>query len=178
MTQNRFSDALLVPIDASEPSQWAVDEAVELAEELGTKVSLAHVVDVVPLLAPEFAADEAVHRAALVQEGWDMLRTAGRRVPLELFGEGYLREGDTARQIVALADEIRPRLIVVGTHARGGLGRFLLGSVAEQVVRRASCPVLTVAHPRAAAAGPAESCESASAPAAEICYGHKATRST
>jgi nucleotide-binding universal stress UspA family protein len=55
-----------------------------------------------------------------------------------------------------VADEIRCDLIVLGTHGRTGLGRLLLGSVAEQVRRRANCPVLTVRHlsPIGDSAGP------------------------
>jgi nucleotide-binding universal stress UspA family protein len=49
-------------------------------------------------------------------------------------------------EILQVADEIGADLIVLGTHGRTGLGRLLMGSVAEQVVRRARCPVLTVRH--------------------------------
>ena len=162
------SKTLLVAVDSSEPSQWALDEALDLAQRLGARVSLVHVVDVAPLLAPEYAADEAVYQAEAVQEGWEMVRTLARRVPDELFGKGLLRRGDAAREIVSVADELRPRLIVIGTHARGGLGRFLLGSVAEQVVRRANCPVLTVTHP-VETPQPNEPVV-ASAGAADVCY--------
>lgn len=60
-------------------------------------------------------------------------------------------------EILRVADEVRADLIVLGTHGRGGLSRLLLGSVAEQVVRRGRCPVLTVRHlhsPEEGAASP------------------------
>lgn len=163
------SDTLLVAIDSSEPSEWALDEAIVLARELGARVSLIHVVDIVPLLAPEFAADEAASQALAVQEGWELVRRTATRVPDDLFGEGLLRRGDAATEVVAVAGDLRPRFVVIGTHARGGLGRFLLGSVAEQVVRRANCPVLTVAHPKDAPESES-ACSTRSAPAAEVCY--------
>jgi len=65
-------------------------------------------------------------------------RAAGRRV------EGKLVEGGAVDEILKAGRRWRPDLIVIGTHGRGGVRRFLLGSVAEQVVRRASRPVLTV----------------------------------
>ena len=51
--------------------------------------------------------------------------------------------GDPADEIVALAEQEKADLIVMGTHGRTGLGRLLMGSVAEAVVRRTSCPVFT-----------------------------------
>jgi nucleotide-binding universal stress UspA family protein len=61
--------------------------------------------------------------------------------------EHRLVEGDAPTEILRLAEEIRGDLIVMGTHGRTGLGRLLMGSVVEQVVRKASCPVLTVKVP-------------------------------
>src|SRR5262249_37233072 len=55
-----------------------------------------------------------------------------------------LREGDPAREILAVADELAPSLIVTGTPGRRGLAHVLLGSVAEKVVRGSKVPVLTV----------------------------------
>ena len=52
----------------------------------------------------------------------------------------------TSDEILRVADEIRADLIVLGTHGRKGLSRLLLASVAEQVLRRGKCPVLTVRH--------------------------------
>src|SRR5690349_641078 len=95
------SKTLLVAVDSSEPSQWALAEARDVAQQVGARVSLINVVDVVPLLAPEYAVDEAVYQAEAVQEGWEIVRTLARRVPDELFGKGLLRRGDAAREIVS-----------------------------------------------------------------------------
>jgi nucleotide-binding universal stress UspA family protein len=65
-------------------------------------------------------------------------RGAGARVQEKLV------EGGAVEGILGVGRRWRPDLIVIGTHGRGGFRRFLLGSVAEQVVRRASRPVLTV----------------------------------
>jgi nucleotide-binding universal stress UspA family protein len=60
-----------------------------------------------------------------------------------------LAEGDPAAEIIRAAQETGAELIVMGTHGRTGLQRLLMGSVAEQVLRKASCPVLTVKAPHA-----------------------------
>jgi nucleotide-binding universal stress UspA family protein len=77
---------------------------------------------------------------------WNDLRqpqAADVKVPLE----HQLRQGDPANEILRVAQEIPCDIIVLGMHGRTGLGRLLMGSVAEQVVRRAPCPVLTVKAP-------------------------------
>jgi len=63
--------------------------------------------------------------------------------------EHKLLAGDPAAAIVEAADQENVDLIVLGTHGRTGLTRLLMGSVAENVVRKAKCPVLTVKHPSA-----------------------------
>src|SRR5919198_2663943 len=61
--------------------------------------------------------------------------------------ERRLEQGDAVTEILRIAQEAHVDLIVLGTHGRTGLGRLLMGSVAEQVVRQAACPVLTVKAP-------------------------------
>lgn len=66
-----------------------------------------------------------------------------------IVAEHRLEVGDPVPTILTVAKEIRADLIVLGTHGRTGLGRLLMGSVAEHVVRKAPCPVLIVKHPLA-----------------------------
>jgi nucleotide-binding universal stress UspA family protein len=61
--------------------------------------------------------------------------------------ERNLQVGDAAEEIVRLAGKANCDLIVMGTHGRSGLGRLLMGSVAEKVLRKAPCPVVTVKQP-------------------------------
>jgi nucleotide-binding universal stress UspA family protein len=63
--------------------------------------------------------------------------------------ERRLAQGDPAGEIVWNAADIRADAIVIGTHGRSGLARLVMGSVAENVVRRASCPVVTIKKPLA-----------------------------
>lgn len=71
-------------------------------------------------------------------EGW----AAGR-------GQVVVRVGNPVEVVLAVAEELDADLIVLGTHARRGLGRALLGSVAESIMRRSRCAVLVVPRPRA-----------------------------
>jgi universal stress protein A len=74
------------------------------------------------------------------------LDTRGLPVPgIEI--ERRLEEGDPALQIVRVGAETKADLVVVGTHGQTGLSHLLLGSVAEQVVRKSPCPVLTLRTP-------------------------------
>ena len=61
--------------------------------------------------------------------------------------EYHVRDGDAAAEILTLAQQSHCDLIVLGTHGRSGVSRLLMGSVAEAVLRKAPCPVLTVKQP-------------------------------
>lgn len=80
--------------------------------------------------------------------------------------ETRLVEGRAATEILRTASESTCDLIVMGTHGRSGLGRILLGSVAEEVLRKAPCPVLTLRTPAAQAVAPTGDRETAAASAA------------
>ncbi len=83
------------------------------------------------------AAGDELHRVVAPQPGVQV--------------EHRLEEGDAASEILRVAREGKCDLVVLGTHGRTGLRRLLMGSVAEQVVRQAPCPVVTVKAPSAAA---------------------------
>ena len=140
--------SILVAVDDSDQSRWALDEAVNWATTTGAKIHLLHVIDIAPVLTPEFAFDDSLRHPALIDAGKELLAKLSQKVPADLLGKKLLRDGSAEREIVETAREQQSDLIVLGTHGRGLLGRFLLGSVAEAVVRHAVCPVLTVSHPR------------------------------
>ena len=95
-----------------------------------------------PLLYRE-KLDARQHPEEYDGELWQALRQM--RSPDEnVRVEHRLVEGNAAKKIVEVAEQIQAGLIVMATHGRSGLGRALLGSVAEQVMRKAPCPVLTV----------------------------------
>jgi nucleotide-binding universal stress UspA family protein len=137
---------LLHPTDFSERSDAAFHLACALARDYGARLVVLHVTTT-PAMGysegllppdPELFVQEA-------REQLDRLNVPGDNVR----AERRLVEGDSVTEILRIAQEINADLIVLGTHGRTGLGRLLMGSVAEQVVRRASCPVVTVKTPLA-----------------------------
>jgi nucleotide-binding universal stress UspA family protein len=128
---------ILHPTDFSEPARRAFDLAGSLASGQGARLLVLHVAD--PLTDPAHPLQGGLpldkHRQRLEQ-----FRLEGRGVPVE----HQVLSGDPAAVILQTARETGCALIVMGTRGRKGLGRLLMGSVAEQVVRNASCPVVTV----------------------------------
>jgi nucleotide-binding universal stress UspA family protein len=140
---------ILHPTDFSECSDFAFRTACDLARASGGRVTVLHVVPppivvygegIVPPEPIGFlaAAEEAIGRRQCPD---DAVRVDRRVV-----------EGDPVTEILHAAAADGSDLIVLGTHGRTGLSRFLLGSIAERVVRMAPCAVLTVKGPAAAAA--------------------------
>ena len=145
-------ERVLCAVDFSEPSQEAARFAVDVARQYGAELTLLHVYAV-----PGYAYPEGVMVAA-PDVMTDVLAEIDRSLEVwkkEAQARGALnvrtatRQGAAASEIVRYAEEQDIDLIVVGTHGRGGLAHVLLGSVAEKVVRRAPCPVLTVRAPEA-----------------------------
>ena len=137
---------ILLATDFSPGSRQARDSAHGLARRLGAEILVVHVSEplaVVP--GSDLAADEA----AMAQRALDGVVSELTRDGVT--ARGLLVPGEPAAEIVRLAERERADMVVVGTHGRSGLAHVLIGSVAERVVRRAPCPVLTVRH-RAAAA--------------------------
>lgn len=139
---------VLCPTDLSEESRPTLEAACEWAKRFGAELHLLHVVaglsNPYPYLGPPFneAASWEVmirQRAQAALEALPLPRGAGT---LKVVRE--LRSGSPAANIVDYAKETGSDLIVMGTHGRSGFSHLLLGSVAEHVVRRAACSVLTV----------------------------------
>ncbi len=137
---------ILVPIDFDDTSDRALDRAMWLASKLGAQVTVLHVYglpiynypDGSYIPSPEVA--ESVKKGAQEQLDTYVARKNSEGVQLN----SLLREGRSAQEICNVALELSADLIVMGTHGRGLIGRTLLGSVAEAVVRQSSTPVMTV----------------------------------
>jgi len=139
---------ILVPIDGSPTSEKALKEAVKIADG-NSKLRLIYAVEqTYPLDAEGFAfIDYAALKEAVRSTGERALAQAEKLVKSsEMNVETALLEnsGNAATLIDDEAMNWKADLIVIGTHGRTGLSRLLLGSVAEQVVRGASIPVLLV----------------------------------
>jgi len=140
---------ILVPTDFSPPSDAALEYARILAAKFGSSLEILHVVDD-PTAASDYVPDGFAPstpgiRSALLDNArhrLDRLMNLVDRSRYHAHADAVL--GLPAASIVDYANATGIGLIVMGTHGRTGLAHLLMGSVAEQVVRTAPCPVLTV----------------------------------
>lgn len=142
---------VLVATDFSETSAVALRYAKAFAHAFGASLHVLHVVQE-PFAQP-WAVEAYGFSLATLQEDW--VREAKTRIETTLTAEeraSYRAElatrlGHPVVEILKYANEQRVDLVVIGTHGRGPLGHMVMGSVAERIVRKATCPVLTVHHP-------------------------------
>lgn len=143
---------LLLPLDGSEFSEQIVDEVLRIASEPRPRLVLVHVLE-----APTWASHS--FNAGLVgqyiQATREMVEEQLTAIAARLSEAGYevewsIRNGNAGDEIVAAAEECEASMIAMATHGRSGLGRLLLGSVAQRVLNRATVPLLLV-HPKAEA---------------------------
>jgi len=152
---------VLVPTDFSEGSAAALDYARLLCRKFGARVHLLHILETTGFVnvisANGYAAiipDLFNDLVAEKQKELDALLTS-EEVQCFRATMTVRRAGSPAREIARYAAAEHVDLIVMGTHGRHGLAHFLLGSVAEGVVREAACPVITV-RPHATTANESE----------------------
>ena len=139
-------ERILVPLDFSENTPALLEWAAHLAEEHGSRLILLHAyhlpVEFQQLegayLPPDFWASVRSEAEEQLKEHAEPLRARGLEV------ETAVCEGYAATVIVEEAARRDADLIVIGTHGLSGLKHLLLGSIAERVVQKAPCPVLTV----------------------------------
>lgn len=165
---------ILVPLDFSDCSMGVVRQAAQLAARLGSELVLHHAVETPGGLGSKTLVTPAPG-AEPVPIGQHLLASAEARMPVYLAAaaaEGVevahrISEGKPTDAILAAADALGADMIVMGTHARTGLNRLLIGSVAEAVVRQAEVPVVTLRNIRHAAceASSCGSCRSHVTPA-------------
>jgi nucleotide-binding universal stress UspA family protein len=135
---------ILHPTDFSARSEQAFQVACGLARVHGARLIVLHVAAPPTVLSAEGVVIPQIEENLLgLEEKLRRIRPADPQVPVV----HRLLQGNAAQEILATALATNSDLIVLGTHGRRGLSRFLMGSVAEQVVRRASCPVVTVKTP-------------------------------
>jgi nucleotide-binding universal stress UspA family protein len=144
---------ILVPVDFSEGAQPAIELAATMARKFGSSVELLHVWQPPPLIPLPIVVMPSSPEAQPVNMEELARTTAGaqmKEIVTRLRDQGIAEVqsrvgvGSPAHEIVELAALGHFDLIVMGTHGRTGLAHAVVGSVAEKVVRRAKCPVLTV----------------------------------
>ena len=141
---------VLVPTDFSECSDAAVRYGLALANAFGAKLHLLHVIQD-PYTQPWGAEALPMAIGDLVTEWQEQAITRLNAIVPPTERDRVVTSCTIASpysEILRYAREQKIDLIVLGTHGRGPVAHMLLGSVAEKVVRRAPCPVLTVRHPQ------------------------------
>jgi nucleotide-binding universal stress UspA family protein len=137
---------ILHPTDFSESAEQAFRMACSLARDHNARLIVMHVMPMpittlggmpaVPPIPDDYGREELEAKLRAVQPP-----------PPAIPVDHMLEEGDPVSTIIQVAEHIPCDMIVMGTHGRRGLGRLLMGSVAEEVTRKAPCPVLTVKSP-------------------------------
>lgn len=138
-------ERIVVPVDFSEHAELALAYAVELARAYGAQLHLLHVVDEV--VYPDFYPPIIPSGGSITEELRDQSLQKMRRLltahePAD--AAVHVRAGRAAPEIAEFAKEHDADLVVIASHGLTGISHVLLGSVTEQLVRRATCPVFTV----------------------------------
>jgi nucleotide-binding universal stress UspA family protein len=140
---------ILCPVDLSDVSRHTIDHAILIARRYDATITALHVCNPLAVSSADFTLAGIAVPPALTDEDVKGVRervlacfaSAG---PLDV--EVVVESGPPANRILARAGALPADLIVIGTHGTGGFEHLVLGSVAEKVLRRAVCPVLTVPH--------------------------------
>lgn len=136
---------ILVPVDFSPATNPALRYAARLAEVFGATVYPVYVIDSLSSLkAAQWVGERTDTEAAKLAMREKLAELANDQIEELVPVYPDVADGDPAEQIVAFAKRHAADLLIISTHGRTGLKHALIGSVAEEVVRRAPCPVLVV----------------------------------
>lgn len=136
---------ILVAVDFSETSDRCLEVAVELAARFDGKIHILHAYEIPALGFPDgvlVASSEVVSRISNAAQ--TALANLAEKWKTKAPIETMLRTGVAYEQVNAVANEIDADLILIGTHGRRGIARALLGSVAENVIRTSTRPVMVI----------------------------------
>lgn len=141
---------ILFPTDFSACSDAALDALIALASQMNATVTALHVVHVPEQFGPyeAWVYDRLEVERAIVKETQAHLeKYVKEKIPSSITSDWRVLTGPPDLEIAAFAKSGGYDLVVMGTHGRGGMSHLLIGSVAEKIVRRCPCPVLTVRPP-------------------------------
>lgn len=144
---------ILVPVDGSNTSSRGLAEALKLAKLTGAQLRLLHVVDELyaAVSMPGFGEANIDVLQMLKEGGHKVLQAAQQQAQAQqVVAEAVLLESYSGRlheQVAAQAKEWGADIVVLGSHGRRGVGRMVLGSDAEQIIRTSEVPVLVVRGP-------------------------------
>jgi len=149
-----FPTKILLATDGSEEAELAARTAIEMAEKTGSELHVVYAqpipllvgprpddpfLDIIGPYASEVIKDVKEKAQRLLDAQVEWVRAAGGSV-----AQAHLKIGGPVEEIVTLAEETGAGLILLGSRGLGGVGRALMGSVSESVVRHAHCPVLVL----------------------------------
>ena len=140
---------ILCPIDYSVYSEKALEYAIEFAGKYEAKLYLIHVLDIriYDMNDPDLYNVNIVDKDTIERLKERLLRCISEDIKGKISVEAVVVQGVPFTEIIRMAKEYMVDLIVLGTHGRTGLSQAIMGSVAERVVRKSPCPVLTIRHP-------------------------------
>ncbi len=147
---------LLVPVDFSECSRAALECAAVFGERFGASIDVLHVWEKPHYVGPEFLirepgeAGHPLEEAEITQADAEMDEFLSGFPQRQRFRVRLVESGKPYETIIKLAADEGFDAIVMGTHGRSGLPHLVIGSVAEKVVRTATCPVVTIRQPEVA----------------------------
>jgi len=142
---------ILIAVEDSPYSEQALNYGVLLAKNLGSKITLVHV-DEIPISSP-YSADPLLNESpVMIPELMHIQEEASKALFKKLedkYGQivklsTVTKIGRAQDEILAVADECKADMIILGTHGRTGFDHFISGSVSESVARKAKCPVLII----------------------------------
>jgi nucleotide-binding universal stress UspA family protein len=142
-----FINRIVVPVDFSESSERAVSYAAALARRLGASLHLIHALEPPALTRGPLEFYESASAEHLNDVYWTArrrLNALSQKLALRVATSKEVRPGLASEVITAAVIDLGADLVIMSTHGRTGLSHLLLGSVAEQVVRSAVCPVLMI----------------------------------
>lgn len=144
---------IIVAVDGSKISDLAFKEAVKLAKTLKAKLRVLHMVEHFPAHVA-YAINVNKYQAMASKNAKELLnKYKNAALKNKVIAEGQLIEAkdfrtSAAKMILQAAKKWRANLLVMGTHGRTGFSHFMLGSVAEEILKSANVPVLVVSGPK------------------------------
>ncbi len=151
MKSHETIDRILIAVEDSPYSDEAIRYGMMLAKKMGSKIAMVHA-DEIPVNTPYVADPMLSETPLMIPEMMEIQEEASKnlfkRIDAE-YGEGiqitkYIRVGRAQDEILAVAEEYKADLIILGTHGRTGLDHFISGSVSSSVAKRAKCPVMII----------------------------------
>jgi universal stress protein A len=146
---------ILCPTDFSDPSYEALKAADELAVHFGATLHIVNVVPLVPIVEAPIGVESASFNVASYQQELEgqaqksLKNMAEQKISRGVTAVTEVLIGNAAGEVMRYAGEKGIDMIVIATHGLSGWRRFISGSTTEQIVRQASCPVLTIRRPAA-----------------------------